>query len=155
MKKGERLPLIVFLHGFLSDKREYISDTKKAEDDYKTVQFNNVWFASRGYAVLNYSARGHGASGGEIGLASKHLEVHDTQHLTGLLVDDGTAKRRKVAAVGGSYGGGQTWLLATVAARARSSTAPGARRRAGSCGWRRPCRSSPGPTCSSRSFRTG
>ena len=29
-------------------------------------------------------------------------------------MDDGTAKRRKVAAVGGSYGGGQTWLLATV-----------------------------------------
>ena len=40
--------------------------------------------------------------------------MRDTQHLTGLLVDDGTAKRKKVAAVGGSYGGGQTWLLATV-----------------------------------------
>ena len=40
--------------------------------------------------------------------------MRDTQHLTGLLVDDGTAKRRKVAAVGGSYGGGQAWLLATA-----------------------------------------
>jgi predicted acyl esterase len=113
-KKGERLPLIVFLHGFLSNKAEYISETEEAPDNYKTVEFNNLWFAARGYAVLNYDARGHGESGGQIALASKDSEIRDTQHLTGLLVDDGTAKRRKVAAVGGSYGGGQTWLLATV-----------------------------------------
>ena len=111
---GERLPLIVFLHGFLSHKGEYMSDTEEAEGNYKTVEFNNLWFASRGYAVLNYTARGHGDSGGQIGLASKEIEIRDTQHLTGLLVDDRTAKRRKVAAIGGSYGGGQTWLLATV-----------------------------------------
>ena len=114
MKEGKRLPLIVFLHGFLSNKGEYISDTEEDAEDYKTVEFNNLWFASRGYAVLNYDARGHGDSGGQIALASKDFEIRDTQHLTGLLVDDGTAKRRKVAAVGGSYGGGQTWLLATV-----------------------------------------
>jgi predicted acyl esterase len=112
--EGERLPLIVFLHGFLSNKGEYLSDTKEAADNYKTVEFNNLWYASRGYAVLNYDARGHGDSGGQIALASKDFEIRDTQHLTGLLVDDGTAKRKKVAAVGGSYGGGQTWLLATV-----------------------------------------
>ncbi|MGH2838000.1 MAG: alpha/beta fold hydrolase [Thermoleophilaceae bacterium] len=114
VKKGERLPLIVFLHGFLSNKGEYISETEEAADNYKTVEFNNLWFASRGYAVLNYDARGHGDSEGQIALASKEFEIRDTQHLTGLLVDDGTAKRKKVAAVGGSYGGGQTWLLATV-----------------------------------------
>src|SRR6185436_19692149 len=67
-----------------------------------------------GYAVLNYSARGHGDSGGEIALASKDFEIRDTQHLAGLLVDDGTVDRNRVAAVGGSYGGGQTWLLMTV-----------------------------------------
>ena len=114
VRRGERLPLIVFLHGFLSNKGEYISETEEGAGNYKTVEFNNLSFASRGYAVLNYSARGHGDSGGQIGLASKHFETRDTQHLTGLLVDDGTAKRKKVAAIGGSYGGGQTWLLATV-----------------------------------------
>jgi predicted acyl esterase len=113
-RKGGRRPLIVFLHGFLSNKGEYLSDTEQAADNYKTVEFNNLWFAARGYAVLNYDARGHGDSGGQIALASKDFEIRDTQHLTGLLVDDGTAKRRKVAAIGGSYGGGQTWLLATV-----------------------------------------
>ena len=112
-RNPDRLPLVVFLHGFLSDKSEYISDTRRGHD-YKTVKLNNVRFASRGYAVLNYSARGHGESGGQIGLASKHLETRDTHHLTGLLVDDGLAHRKRVAAIGGSYGGGQTWLLVTV-----------------------------------------
>jgi predicted acyl esterase len=114
--KGRRLPLVVFIHGFLSDKGEYISPTARS-DQYKTVELNNAWFAERGYAVLNYSARGHGESGGRIGLASKHLEIRDTHHLTGLLVDDRTADRNRVAAVGGSYGGGQTWLLVTVRGR--------------------------------------
>jgi predicted acyl esterase len=114
VKEGKKLPLLVFLHGFLSNKGEYISDTKESPDNYKTVEFNNRWYASRGYAVLNYDSRGHGDSGGEIALASKDVEIRDTQHLTGLLVDDGVAKRRKVAVLGGSYGGGQTWLLATV-----------------------------------------
>ena len=114
VRKGRRLPLVVFIHGFLSNKTEYMSETVKDESDYKTVELNNVWYATRGYAVLNYTARGHGESGGQIGLASKKMEVRDTHHLTGLLVDDGTANRNKVAAIGGSYGGGQTWLLVTV-----------------------------------------
>ena len=118
VKKGKRLPLIVFLHGFLSNKREYMSKTKKGPTDYKTVEHNNVWFASRGYAVLNYYARGHGESGGEIGLASKHFEVRDTQHLTG----PARGRRDRPTASGwrpsgGSYGGGQTWLLHDHAGR--------------------------------------
>ena len=118
------LPLVVFLHGFLSSKAEYLSATRegtgpdRGADAYKTVHWNNVWFATRGYAALAYSARGHGDSGGEIGLASKALEVRDTQYLTGLLADGAPSLTPidplHVAAIGGSYGGGQTWLLLTT-----------------------------------------
>ncbi len=124
---GRRLPLVVFLHGFLSSKTEYMSETRRglgpdrAGVEYKTVRWNNVWFASRGFAVLNYSARGNGDSSGQIGLASKDLEVEDTRYLTGLLVDDRDSterlariKPRRIAALGSSYGGGQTWLLLTT-----------------------------------------
>lgn len=120
-------PLIVFLHGFLNDKTEYLSLSRggvgpdRGTAAYKTVDWNNVWFASRGYVVLNYTARGMGASGGEIGLASKYIEVRDTQYLTGLLVDDGASAHplariaaRRVGVIGSSYGGGQTWLLLTT-----------------------------------------
>ena len=124
------LPLVVFLHGFLNSKGEYLSETREGTgpdrggEAYKTVRWNNVWFASRGYAVLNYSARGQGDSGGSIDLASRHTEVRDTHHLTGLLADDSRTRGRlarihprRVAALGGSYGGGQTWLLLTTRGR--------------------------------------
>jgi ABC-2 type transport system ATP-binding protein len=124
-RSGRRLPLVVFLHGFLSQKQEYLSETREGTgpdrgdaDSYKTVRWNNIWFASRGYAVVTYSARGHGDSGGQIGLASRDLEVRDTQHLTGLLVDRAGSlariDRRRLGVIGGSYGGGQTWLLMTT-----------------------------------------
>jgi pimeloyl-ACP methyl ester carboxylesterase len=123
-KTKRRLPLIVFLHGFLTTKAEYLSATRagvgpdRGADAYKTVHWNNVWFASRGYAVLNYTARGHGDSGGQIGLASKNLEVRDTQHLTGLLADAGPSLARidprRIGVIGSSYGGGQAWLLLTT-----------------------------------------
>ena len=116
------VPLVVFLHGFLTDKSEYLSETAggtgpdRGASAYKTVQWNNVWFASRGYAVLNYSARGQGDSGGQVGLASRKLEVRDTHHLTGLLVDEPRLRLRprRVAVLGSSYGGGQAWLLLTT-----------------------------------------
>jgi X-Pro dipeptidyl-peptidase C-terminal non-catalytic domain/X-Pro dipeptidyl-peptidase (S15 family) len=123
--RHRRLPLIVFLHGLLNSKGEYISQTlggtgpDRGGDAYKTVRWNNVWFASRGYAVLNYSARGNGDSGGQLDLASKALEVRDTRYLTGLLADDrGLAPiaARRTALIGGSYGGGQAWLLMTTRA---------------------------------------
>jgi predicted acyl esterase len=121
------LPLVVFLHGFLADKGEYLSATRNGTGPdrggaaYKTVRWNNVWFASRGYAVLNYTSRGQGNSGGQIDLASKEVEVRDTQFLTGLVVDDRDSPRpltmirpRRVGVIGSSYGGGQAWLLLTT-----------------------------------------
>jgi predicted acyl esterase len=123
-RSNRRIPLVVFLHGFLSHKGEYLSETRegtgadRGPDAYKTVRWNNVWFASRGYAVLNYSARGHGESAGSIELADRDVEVRDTHHLTGLLVDNGGSflrvNRHRIGVIGGSYGGGQTWLLMTT-----------------------------------------
>src|SRR4051794_10618759 len=103
-------PLIVFLHGLLADKKEYLS----GGEPYKTIHWNNRWFAERGYVVLNYSARGHGDSGGEIELASRHVEVRDTRFLVGQLVDQGLVDPRRMAVLGSSYGGGQAWLLMTT-----------------------------------------
>ncbi|HVE68765.1 MAG TPA: CocE/NonD family hydrolase, partial [Solirubrobacteraceae bacterium] len=117
-----RLPLVVFLHGLITTKREQMSETRagngpdRGAEAYKTVRWNNVWLADRGYAVLNYTARGHEGSEGSIELASRHFEVRDTRHLTGLLADDPSlaVDPLRVAAVGGSYGGGQAWLLLTT-----------------------------------------
>ncbi|HKP89616.1 MAG TPA: CocE/NonD family hydrolase [Thermoleophilaceae bacterium] len=115
---SRRLPLVAFLHGFLADKSEYLSRTRAGRGRYQTVHWNNIWFASRGYAVLNYSHRGHGESGGDIELASRDYEVRDAQFLTGRLADAGSSLARidpsKVGVIGSSYGGGQAWMLMTT-----------------------------------------
>jgi predicted acyl esterase len=115
-------PLVVFLHGLLADKGEYLSDTAEGTgpdrggNAYKTIRWNNRWFAARGYAVLNYSARGHGASAGSIELASKNVEVRDARRITGLLADAPwmALNPARIGVIGSSYGGGQAWLLLTT-----------------------------------------
>jgi fermentation-respiration switch protein FrsA (DUF1100 family) len=113
-----KLPLVAFLHGFLADKTEYLSPTRAGAGRYQTVHWNNIWFASRGYAVLNYSHRGHGDSGGQIELASKDYEVRDAQFLTGRLADGGPSLARidprRIGVIGSSYGGGMAWMLMTT-----------------------------------------
>ena len=87
--------------------------------------WNNVWFVSKGWVVVNYTARGFQEScgmtdqdanctpNGYTHLADRRFETRDSQILLGKLVDAGIADPKELASTGGSYGGGQTWLLAT------------------------------------------
>jgi acetyl esterase/lipase len=116
-------PLIVMLHGYANDKTEWESTTVSSNNPDKD-HYNTAWFASRGYAVLTYTARGfHGSCGqgpltdprcarGWTHLADRRFEVRDTQYLAGLLADFGVADPSRIAVTGGSYGGGQSLLLA-------------------------------------------
>lgn len=124
------LPLMVMLHGWGNSKTDFESTTL-AGNGTNTYDWNNAWFASHGWAVLNYTARGfHQSCGKENGvpvyltnlgcyfrsswthLADRRWEVHDTQFLAGRLVDVGVAQPTKIAVTGDSYGGGQSWQLA-------------------------------------------
>jgi fermentation-respiration switch protein FrsA (DUF1100 family) len=114
-------PTIVMLHGWGGDKTDFESTSPSGNNGY-----NNVFFAQRGYAVLNYTARGFGDScggasppdhSGACGLGYIHLgdsrfEVRDTQYLLGKLVDQGITKPHAIGATGVSYGGGQSMELA-------------------------------------------
>ncbi|WP_158554008.1 S15 peptidase family protein [Micromonospora deserti] len=125
------LPLMVMLHGWGGSKADYES-TSLAGNGRNTWHWNNAWFASHGFAVLNYTARGFGRSCGQdpahgytyaadprcagraswTHLSDRRWEIRDTQYLTGLLVDAAIARPDQVVVTGGSYGGGQSWLLA-------------------------------------------
>jgi predicted acyl esterase len=116
-------PLIVMLHGYANQKTEWESSSASNSNPDKD-HYNNFWFASQGYAVLTYTARGfHGSCGqgplqgpgcarGWMHLADRRFEVRDTQYLAGLLADAGVADPQRVGVTGGSYGGGQSLLLA-------------------------------------------
>ncbi|MBV8980922.1 MAG: hypothetical protein JO086_08495, partial [Acidimicrobiia bacterium] len=99
--------------------------------------WNNVSFVSRGYAALNYSARGwHGSCGPDssadplkspaglpagctaggrqywVHLDDLRYEIRDVQWLIGRLVDAGVVDPARIGVTGGSYGGGVAWLTA-------------------------------------------
>ena len=125
------LPLIVMLHGWGNSKTDFEASSL-AGNGTNTWHWNNAWFAARGFAVLNYTARGFHRSCGKdpatgysyatdpacqgraswTHLADRRWEIHDTQYLTGLLVDAGVADPSRLAVTGDSYGGGQSWMLA-------------------------------------------
>ncbi|SBT52265.1 alpha/beta fold hydrolase [Micromonospora narathiwatensis] len=103
-----RVPAVLLAHGFGGTKESVRAD---AED-----------LAGHGYAVLTWTARGFGRSGGEIHLDSPDYEVRDAQRLIDRLaarpdIRLDTAGDPRVGVVGGSYGGGLALLLAAQDSR--------------------------------------
>lgn len=132
-------PLMVILHGLTQSKKSYESDPSERseqEPDGQTVEgvggryhYNNLWFASKGYMVLTYTARGwrvppqdpvsesecedfdkESVDGqGElypgrdyacyIQVAHLKYEVADTQYLIGRLVDGTLTDQEGVKAI--------------------------------------------------------
>ncbi|MDZ5441339.1 alpha/beta fold hydrolase [Micromonospora sp. 4G57] len=98
-----KVPAVLLAHGFGGTKESVRAD---AED-----------LVERGYAVLTWTARGFGRSGGEIHLDSPDYEVRDAQRLLDRLaarpdIRTDAAGDPRVGVVGGSYGGGLALLLA-------------------------------------------
>jgi acetyl esterase/lipase len=122
------LPTILMLHGWSGDKTNWLANTREGDGNFDKYHWNNVWFASRGYVAVNYTARGFKESCGQSDLesdcvyppnrawthlADRRWETKDSQYILGVLVDAGIADPERLASTGGSYGGGQSWLLAT------------------------------------------
>jgi predicted acyl esterase len=137
------IPLVTMAHGWTDDKTIWeetgrsdtvMSETRRGPNSH----WNNIWFASRGYAVLNYTARGwHDSCGPQtpgaidrvvpapqcrdhaywIHMSDQRWEVRDTAWLTGGLVESGVADASRLAITGGSYGGGTTIMNAVLGDR--------------------------------------
>jgi predicted acyl esterase len=117
-------PTIVMLHGLGGSKADFESASPQG-------RYNNAYYAGRGYAVVNYTARGYGRSCGDPSsrtagcergwthLADQRYEARDTQYLLGLLVDEGIAEAGGLGVTGVSYGGGQTQILTRLRNRVR------------------------------------
>jgi pimeloyl-ACP methyl ester carboxylesterase len=132
-------PTIVMLHGFGGNKTNFEATSPggpapdEAGNGSTIYRYNNNFYAHRGYAVVNYTARGFGNScgGGATGdhagacglgyirLSDNRYEARDTQYLLGLLADEGIVKPRDIGVTGISYGGGQSMELAFLADKIR------------------------------------
>jgi len=134
------MPTVAMAHGFTDDKTVWeetgktdtvVSEARRGSN----TRWNDIWFASRGYAVLTYTARGWRDSCGPdtpgatadapapqcegfeswIHLDDKRWEVRDVQWLTAGLVESGVADPGRLAITGGSYGGGPASMAAMLA----------------------------------------
>ena len=143
-------PAVVMAHGFTDDKTIWeetgrsdrvISQFRPATNSH----WNNIWFASRGYVTVNYTARGwHDSCGPDsagatpgvgpgpqcmphqywIHLDDKRWEVRDAQWLAGGLVQSGVADPARLAITGGSYGGGPASMGAVLGSRIMCGGSP-------------------------------
>ncbi|GIF76842.1 alpha/beta fold hydrolase [Asanoa siamensis] len=99
----DTVPAVLLAHGFGGTKESTYADAEE--------------LAGIGYAVLTWTARGFGRSGGQIHLDNPDYEVRDAQRLVDWLAarpeisTDGPGDPR-VGVVGSSYGGGLALLLA-------------------------------------------
>ncbi len=147
-QRGPR-PTVVMAHGLTDDKTVWQEtdkgDTVESPDrPGSNARWNNIWFASRGYTVLTYTARGWRDSCGPdtpghsvtapaaqcapfefwIHMNDKRWEVRDAQWLAGSLAQSGAADPERLAITGGSYGGGSTAMAALLADRMVCGAAP-------------------------------
>ncbi|MDG4768290.1 alpha/beta fold hydrolase [Solwaraspora sp. WMMD406] len=97
------VPAVLLAHGFGGSKETIATDAEE--------------LAGLGYAVLAYTARGFGLSGGQIHLNDPDYEVRDASGLLDWLAErpevrTDAAGDPQVGVVGGSYGGALALLLA-------------------------------------------
>ena len=95
------------------------------------VGADTLRYARRGYAVVDYSARGFGRSCGDAGsrtpdcargwthLVDQRYEARDAQHLLGTLVDQGIARPGALGVAGEAAGGSVALELAFLRNRVR------------------------------------
>ena len=133
-------PLIVMLHGFGGSKATFEAKNARGvinaagELVTSTYHFNNIYFAQRGYAVVNYSHRGFGNSCGVVSsrtspgcdrgwfhMADQRYEIRDAQTMIGKLVDGGIAQPSAIGVTGFSWGGGQSLQLGWLKNRVRTT----------------------------------
>lgn len=99
-------PAVLMLHG-LGESR---TDTTNAVGmSINTIAETQL--AAQGYAVLTFDARGHGGSGGFVGLDGPR-EIQDVRELFTWLGSQGNANPLRIGAFGYSYGGGAIWRAA-------------------------------------------
>ena len=84
-------PLVVFLHGIGESKTSYESTT--IEGSRARRHLSNLWFASKGYAVLNFTSRGFdtdrfGGNGDADGSRCVDDEIQSVDHDDDLYDDD-------------------------------------------------------------------
>jgi predicted acyl esterase len=96
-------PAVMMLHG--------LGESRTVGNNAVGISINDLaelHVVPQGYAVLTFDARGHGASGGLVGIDGPR-EIADVRALFGWLAARPGVNAARIGAFGYSYGGGAIW----------------------------------------------
>jgi ABC-2 type transport system ATP-binding protein len=96
-------PAVMMLHG--------VGESRTVGNNAVGISINELaelHVVPQGYAVLTFDARGHGASGGLVGIDGPR-EIADVRALFGWLAARPGVNAARIGAFGYSYGGGAIW----------------------------------------------
>jgi predicted acyl esterase len=99
-------PAVMLLHG--------IGETRTDTTNAVGMSINEIaetQLVPQGYAALTFDARGHGESGGLVGIDGPR-EIQDVRELFGDLASRPGINPQRIGAFGYSYGGGAIWRAA-------------------------------------------
>jgi len=107
-------PLVMMFHGYGGGKIGLESMQRFLDAGYATFSITDRGFRESCGSAASRAADPSGCAAGYVRLIDTRYEVRDAQLLAGRLVDAGLVAPDRLAAIGGSYGGGMSLALAAL-----------------------------------------
>ncbi len=107
-------PVVGMFHGYGGSKMSFKEMQRWLQKGYAVYSITQRGFGESCNSTESKNADPTGCANGYVRLIDERYEVRDTQIFLGELVDEGLIKPDKIAATGGSYGGGMSMSLAAL-----------------------------------------
>ncbi len=107
-------PLVYMFHGYGGGKVNFTGMQRWLNKGYAVFSQTNRGFHESCGTANAKAADPICATKGFVRLDDSRYEVHDAQYFAGMLVDEDLVQPNKIAATGGSYGGGMSMALAAL-----------------------------------------
>ena len=107
-------PVVGQFHGYGGEKFNFKQMQQWLQKGYAVYSITQRGFNESCASAGSKAADPTGCADGYVHLMDQRYEVRDTQDFLGELVDEGQIKPNKIAATGGSYGGGMSMSLAAL-----------------------------------------
>ena len=107
-------PLMMMFHGYSQSKSTFAEMQRWLNRGYAVFSMTDRGFHESCGSAASRLADPAGCAGGYLRLLDTRYEVRDAQTFAGLLADEGLVRPKRIAATGGSYGGGLSMALAAL-----------------------------------------
>ncbi|MCB0860323.1 MAG: acetylxylan esterase [Solirubrobacterales bacterium] len=107
-------PLVMMFHGYGQSKLPFTQMKHYTDKGYAAFTMSDRGMAESCGSVASVAADPDGCEAQYIHMLDDRYEVRDAQYFAGELADEGWIDPAKIAATGGSYGGGMSMALAAL-----------------------------------------